>query len=105
MAGKASADVYKPFIELELLLQKYKNKHGDGGKKLETSELSEPQKNLSTSKKQVIFSLFVKILKKNAWRTCNVAPTYREAVNSTTWNNILSDLNLEQNDKKAIQIE
>jgi len=99
--GKASEEVYKSLIELALLYQLYLNKYGEKiGKKFATSDLDSI---ITTTKKSIIlykkannFYFICKHLKKGAWKECKIAPTYWKTVTNVTWNNILEDLNLKE---------
>src|SRR3954454_8556568 len=100
MKGKACVDLYKLFIELELISKEYKNKFGmKSGKQMANNDLN---KVIQTSKKasayfrKVKYFYFIcKHTKQNSWKTCNVPPTFWESVSISTWKNILEIINLE----------
>src|SRR5437764_11856153 len=96
MGGKANKNVYKSFIELELLYQLYKNKYGEsGGKKIASDNMNKiintTKKPSTYLKKANKFYFICKNLKKGAWSNCDIASTYWESINILTWNNILKD--------------
>ncbi|GBC02590.1 hypothetical protein RclHR1_00470020 [Rhizophagus clarus] len=98
MKGKACMGLYKLYIELELISKEYKVKFGKIGKKVANSDLKQiikTSKKASVYFKKVKYFYFIcKHTRKNAWKKCDIPPTFWETVNVSTWESILQSLNL-----------
>ena len=105
MKGTASSFLYQSFIELVLLIIKYKEKFDDEENEVDGEEMlrvelgsviTTKEKPSTFIKKAKNFHFIAARLKKNSWKDCNVAPSSWRDITSETWSNLLIELNLNE---------
>jgi hypothetical protein len=107
LKGKASSSLYRTFIQLVLLIKKYKlsldDKENDeyGEEILKTelgSLLKTTEKPYLYLKKVKNFYTLVSMCKKNTWKDCIIPPSYWRDIDNDHWSELLESLNLNNYD-------